>query len=120
MAAAACGAVAAPTDGQMRPSPSSVALLQGTVVVEPTCPVQRIGSPCPPAPLRGARVEAYSGNTLAAAAVTDSSGHYLVHLTPGQYLIRVANPSLPRLVTQQTVALSGDTVLNLSVDSGIR
>jgi len=119
MVTAACGTVVAPANVQVSPSPS-LALLQGTVVVEPTCPVQRIGSPCPPAPLSGARVEAYSGSTLSAAVTTDRSGHYLLHLAPGHYLVRVANPSLPRLLTERTVDLSGNTDLDLSVDSGIR
>jgi hypothetical protein len=119
MASSACGAVGSQADGLVSPS-QSAAILQGTVVTEPTCPVQRIGSPCPPAPLPGARVEAYEGGTLTAAVITDLAGHYEMRLALGHYMVRVANPSLPRLVTEQTIDLSGNTYLNLSVDSGIR
>jgi hypothetical protein len=99
--------------------PGATVALQGTVVVQPTCPVQRAGATCT-APLAGARVEVLSGGTLVAAQTTDSAGRFALRLQPGQYVVRVANPSLPRNITEQVVNLSSDAVVNLSVSSGIR
>jgi hypothetical protein len=99
--------------------PGTTATLHGTVVMQPTCAVEIAGATCT-ATLAGARVEVLSGSTLVAAQTTDSAGRYAVRLRPGQYLVRVANPGLPRNVTERTVDLSSDMVVNLSVDSGIR
>lgn len=119
VAVAACGAVAAPANGGSRPAEPTLTL-QGTVTVAPTCPVVRAGSPCPRARLAGAKVEALLGRNVVSSVITDGQGRYVMRLTAGDYVVRVANPGLPHLVTRREVRLTGDAVLDLTVDSGIR
>ena len=77
LAIAACGTPAAqPGTG-----------IQGSVQVGPTCPVERINSPCPPHPM-AATVVVRSGN---GAEVTrfhsGPDGRFKVDLAPGSYTL---------------------------------
>src|SRR5207244_103105 len=66
--------------------------LQGTVSAGPTCPVERVDSPCPPRPL-SAEVDAEdaSGN-LAGSTSSGSDGQYQLALTHGTYTLAVTSP----------------------------
>src|SRR5947209_17066686 len=73
--------------------------IQGSVQVGPTCPVERINSPCPPHPM-AATVVVRSGN---GAEVTrfhsGPDGRFKVDLAPGSYTLiglTVGSSFLPR------------------------
>ncbi|TMD66163.1 MAG: hypothetical protein E6I84_06190 [Chloroflexi bacterium] len=86
LAIAACGTPAAqPGTG-----------IQGSVQVGPTCPVERINSPCPPHPM-AATVVVRTGN---GAEVTrfhsGPDGRFKVDLAPGSYTLIGLRGRFPR------------------------
>jgi len=114
LAIAACGTPAAqPGTG-----------IQGSVQVGPTCPVERINSPCPPHPM-AATVVVRTGN---GAEVTrfhsGPDGRFKVDLAPGSYTLiglTVGSSFLPRPIPTSVKVTPGTyTVVNVEYDSGIR
>jgi hypothetical protein len=88
----------------------------------PTCPVERVGSPCPPRPL-SAEVEARDpAGHLAATARSGSDGRYRLPLPPGQYTLSVASSgSFPRCPTATATVVAGElATVDVSCDTGIR
>jgi carboxypeptidase family protein len=108
--AGCAGRVAAPSGG-----------IEGTVTAGPTCPVERAGSPCPPAPWTGTvRATAADGTTR--EAVTDASGAYRLPLPDGTYVVTPVLQGGPPTATSVTVTVAGGAMqmLDLQVDTGIR
>jgi hypothetical protein len=109
------------------PSPSTSAAgavtgLQGTVSAGPTCPVERVDSPCPPRPL-SAEVDARDpAGRLAAMSRSGSDGRYRLPLPPGQYTLTVASSgSFPRCPTPTATVVAGRlATVDISCDTGIR
>src|SRR2546430_17529669 len=64
--------------------PESSSGIFGTVTAGPTCPVERVGSPCPPAPWVGT-VRATDDTGHGTETRTDGSGNYTLTLEPGSY-----------------------------------
>jgi hypothetical protein len=108
----ACGLSAAPPSGGIR----------GTVTAGPTCPVERQGSPCPPAPWTGTvRATGSDGSTF--EATTDGRGAYTLQLPDGTYAITpVLEGAGPPTASPVSVTISGGAMqpLDLQVDTGIR
>ena len=98
--------------------------IQGVVQVGPTCPVERINSPCPPHPL-AATVVVRDG---AAAEVTrftsGADGRFKVNLRPGTYGLTglpIGSSPMPRpMATSVTVTQGSYAAVNVEYDSGIR
>ncbi|MDQ6710197.1 MAG: carboxypeptidase-like regulatory domain-containing protein [Candidatus Dormibacteraeota bacterium] len=114
---AACGAspAASPTPGTG---------IRGVVTVGPTCPVERVNSPCPPRPMQATIDVRDASGKQVATVVSGSDGHFQADLLPGTYTLKGVAPGgagLPRpiLVTVTVVAGSYATV-NVEFDSGIR
>jgi hypothetical protein len=96
--------------------------LQGTVSARPTCPVERVDSPCPPRPL-SAEVDARDpAGRLAAMSRSGSDGRYRLLLPPGQYTLTVASSgSFPRCPTPTATVVAGRlATFDISCDTGIR
>ena len=105
---AACGGVQAPDSG-----------IRGTILAGPTCPVQRIDSPCADRPI-SLTVEVVSGSTVAATFTSDSGGRFSVAVAPGTYTLR-SKSGLPFLRATTVRVSSGEfTELELHADTGIR
>jgi hypothetical protein len=88
----------------------------------PTCPVERVGSPCPPRPL-STEVEARDpAGHLAATARSGSDGRYRLPLPPGQYTLAVASSGpFPRCPTATATVVAGElATVDVSCDTGIR
>ncbi|HEU5002871.1 MAG TPA: hypothetical protein VFW71_08840 [Actinomycetota bacterium] len=103
-------------------SPAVSSGIRGTVSAGPTCPVERVGSPCPPAPVVG-RVEARTGSaTVVASAQTSATGTYSLSVAPGSYTLVVVVPgTFPRCPdTAAVVAPGALTTVNIVCDTGIR
>jgi carboxypeptidase family protein len=100
------------------------AILCGKVTMGPTMPVERAGGPAAIAPVAGASVNVTSTvGVPIASATTGADGFYSIPLTPGDYLVTVTPPRrmLRRFVPRQvTVAPGAPTVLDLTLDTGIR
>jgi hypothetical protein len=128
--AIASGCSAGPSAPPASPTPSDSGI-QGAVLAGPTCPVERLNSPCPPRPLAGWTVSAEpicppSAVCAVARPIktrTDSSGRYRLPLAPGTYTVTAAgsgqlnNSSAPKVVT---VTAHAYAVADLMVDTGIR
>jgi hypothetical protein len=90
----------------------------------PTMPVERAGGAPAIAPVAGASVKVTSASGVPiASAVTGADGAYSVVIAPGDYLVTVTPPRrmFRSFVPQQvTVASSAPTVLDITLDTGIR
>src|SRR5438105_15334458 len=68
----------------------------GRVTAGPTCPVERAGHPCPPAPV-SAVVQARAQGRVAASTHTDERGRYTLPLRAGAYRrVAVTTEGYPR------------------------
>ena len=114
---AACGTPAAPT-----PPPGTG--IQGVVESGPTCPVERINSPCPPHPLAATVVVRDAAGHEVARANSGADGHFKVDVAPGTYTVvglSINSSMLPRPIPTTVTVTAGSYVsVNVEYDSGIR
>ena len=98
--------------------------IQGTVQAGPTCPVERINSPCPPRPLAATVVVRDGSGSEVSRFHSGADGHFKVELAPGSYTVvglNVGTGFLPRPIpTSVTVTPGNYTTINVEYDSGIR
>lgn len=115
----ACSANNAAPEGS---SPSQIHI-SGSVTAGPTCPVERIGHPCPPAPVHGTVVATGAGGGQAAHAATEADGHYAFTLLPGHYnfLVEVNGGRYPRCPPKFVTVRPGPLeLIDIACDTGIR
>jgi hypothetical protein len=98
--------------------------IQGTVEAGPTCPVERINSPCPPHPLAATVVVLDRRGVEVTRFHSGTDGRFNVALAPGTYTL-VGQPIgaslLPRPIpTSVTVVFGSYASVNVEYDSGIR
>ena len=114
MAMAACGT---------QPAQAGTGI-QGMVQAGPTCPVERINSPCPPHPLAATVVVRNASGAEVARFHSGADGRFKVDIAPGTYTVvglNLGSSMLPRPIpTSVTVTLGSYTTLNVEYDSGIR
>jgi hypothetical protein len=98
--------------------------IQGTVEAGPTCPVERINSPCPPHPLAATVVVRDSQGAEVTRFHSGTDGRFKVDLAPGTYTLLgqpIGASMLPRPIpTTVTVVLGSYATVNVEYDSGIR
>ena len=98
--------------------------IQGTVQAGPTCPVERINSPCPPHPLAATVVVRDGSGTEVTRFHSGADGRFKVDLPPGSYTIVGLNfgtSLLPRPIPKSVTVTQGTyTSINVEYDSGIR
>jgi hypothetical protein len=115
LALAACGSqpAAAPGTG-----------IQGMVQVGPTCPVERINSPCPPHPLAATVVVRDGAGAEVTRFNSGADGRFKVDLQPGTYRLTgltIGSSPLPRPIPISVSVIQGTyTAVNVEYDSGIR
>lgn len=88
----------------------------------PTCPVERVDSPCPPRPL-SAEIDARDApGHLAGSARSGSDGQYRLALPPGTYTLTVVSAgTFPRCPTPTATVIAGRVaMLDIGCDTGIR
>jgi hypothetical protein len=108
---AACGnAAGGPT--------AAKTVVKGSVVLSPSTPVCRTGSPCSK-PLPGFRLVFSRSGQVVARAKTDSRARYRVTLEPGRYTVTTPRRGSlqPRRVR---VRVAASAVVNFKFDAGIR
>ena len=114
---AACGTAASP------PIPSGTGI-QGVVQSGPTCPVERINSPCPPRPLAATIVVRDAAGHEVARTHSGAVGLFKVDVAPGTYTVvglNIGSSMLPRPIPTTATVTSGSYVtINVEYDSGIR
>ena len=105
---ASCGSSGSPSSG-----------IRGTILAGPTCPVERIDSPCAERPVSMA-VEVVSGTSITATFTTDAAGTFSVALAPGTYTLR-SKSGLPMLKSAAVRVYAGRyTTVELHADTGLR
>ena len=93
--------------------------LEGTVRRGPIQPVCRDGEPCD-APVQAEFTLQWDGHALARFA-SDSTGHFLVYIAPGTYLVVPDEPiGIGPETPEVTVQPDGLTHVDLTFDTGIR
>ena len=115
LAIAACGS---------QPAAPAGTGIQGVVQSGPTCPVERINSPCPPHPLAATIVVRDAGGHEVARTHSGADGHFKLDVAPGTYTVvglTIGSGMLPRPIpTTATVTAGSYTTVNVEYDSGIR
>jgi hypothetical protein len=117
LALAACGTAASP------PTPAGTGI-QGVVQTGPTCPVERINSPCPPHPLAATIVVRDAAGHEVARAHSGADGQFKMDVAPGTYTVvglNIGSSMLPRPIPMTVTVTSGSyTTIAVEYDSGIR
>ncbi len=95
--------------------------IAGTVTIGPSCPVQRIDSPCPDRPY-AATITIWQEGRKTTETRSDASGHFVAELAPGTYrVVGESAGAFPRGVeVTATVERGRLTPVQLQYDSGIR
>ena len=103
------------------PKPSGTGIY-GLLVASPTCPVERIGRPCPPRPVVAAIDIRTTDGSTAAFTHTDCAGRYAVSVRPGNYaLIVITGATFPRCPSREVTVPSGSPLrADITCDTGIR
>ena len=93
----------------------------GYVTAAPTCPVEHPGQPCPLRPVV-ARIQARIKSWTAAATESDSSGRYVLALSPGTYVLTASTAAAyPRCPPVQVSVPAGSPIrADIRCDTGIR
>jgi hypothetical protein len=106
--------------------PANEGYLEGFVTIGPICPVEQVNVTCPVPP------SAYEArkiviSTVEAQVITlvdlDSNGFYHVALAPDTYTVDINHVGMdhsPDVPTAVTIIEGKITVLNISIDTGIR
>jgi hypothetical protein len=98
--------------------------IQGIVQVGPTCPVERLNSPCPPRPLAATIVVRDGNGAEVTRFHSGADGRFKVNLAPGSYTLlglTVGSSFLPRPIpTSVTVTQGTCASVTVQYDSGIR
>jgi hypothetical protein len=114
LALAACG----------DPSATAGTGIQGIVQVGPTCPVERVNSPCPPHPIAATIVVRDATGAEVTRFRSGADGRFKCNLVPGTYSLvglTIGTNPLPRpIATSVTVSQGTYTSVNIDYDSGIR
>jgi len=115
--AASCGS------GRRTPGAHSVggSGIDGVVLAGPTCPVERVGSPCPDQPV-SARLKIVDGHgNVVAELRTAADGSFHIDVTPGRYTIEDADAVPPSGAPSEVeVVASQRAHATLHWDTGIR
>jgi hypothetical protein len=97
--------------------------IEGIVLLGPTCPVQRVDSPCPDRPYVATLdvVDAASG-AIVITVTSGADGRFRVQLSPGAYRLVPRNTgTLPRGAEQTATVVGGQvTTVQVTYDTGIR
>ena len=97
---------------------------RGRVTLGPTCPVERVGSPCPDHPVEAVVIALKRIGEAVGNVHTDARGAFFLPLAPGTYLIyaRELSGDNPRISKFQKVTVTDGSIATVAlvIDSGIR
>jgi Carboxypeptidase regulatory-like domain len=96
--------------------------IEGAVTIGPTCPVQRIDSPCPDRPYEATISVLDAGRNRVTETRSDADGLFRVALPPGVYVLAPEAAGGPTRAAEQTVTVVAGrlTAVQIVFDSGIR
>jgi hypothetical protein len=120
-------ATPANTGGQQTPPATGPhGTLSVDVLAGPTCPVEQVENPCPPAHVTNRPVTiSRPDGVVVATTTTDARGHFNIALAPGAYVIRVAivpgEVGLRQDSSGDVTMIAGQTTaVQIMLDTGIR
>jgi hypothetical protein len=118
------GACGTPATAPPATAPPAGTGIQGIVTIGPTCPVERVNSPCPPRPIAVTVIVRNAIGSEVTRFRSGADGRFKVALSPGQYVLLGQSPStasLPRPIPVSVTVTSGSyAVVTVEFDSGIR
>jgi hypothetical protein len=116
------GVTATLVTGTSTPLPPQGQGVAGVALIGPTCPVQRIDSPCPDRPFEGVVVVRNAAGLEVARTMTDAQGRFSISLAPGRYVLTtLVTGVFPAPATQEVTVTAGQVIkVDLHLDSGIR
>jgi hypothetical protein len=97
--------------------------VRGTVSAGPTCPVERVGDPCPPRPVQTGLQLRTGGGVVVATGASGGDGRFSIAAPAGSYTLETTPGSspFPRCPTVQvTVSAGSYTPVDMTCDTGIR
>lgn len=96
--------------------------IEGRVTIEPTCPVQRIDSPCPDRPYEATMAILDASRRQVASVRSGADGRFRMLLPPGDYTLVPQTTNTPPTAREQTVIVvdRAFTTVQIVFDSGIR
>ena len=102
--------------------PDLVATITGIVEQGPTCPVETLDSPCPPAPAVGATVKVLQEGEVVASTTTDADGRFELAAPEGSVEVRAeSTEGFPSQDVETFTLTAGDDVeAAFTLDTGIR
>ena len=120
---ASCGTEAAPSAGSSTLPVVRTGVVAGVISAGPTCPVERVGHPCPPRRLADVLVAAEHAGGVVATTRTTREGRFSFSLPPGSYdlVVTTSANTVPRCPSVAvTVRLGGHRDVDIRCDTGIR
>ena len=108
--------------GNTTASSGSTAVVQGTVLAAPGCPVERAASPCPAIRVSGASIVASLGTVEVARVRSAPDGSFTLTLPAGTYTLTATRPGGYRTLASRVVQVtaSSASTITITLDSGIR
>lgn len=97
--------------------------MRGTVSAGPTCPVERVGDPCPPRPVQTALQLRTAAGTVVASGSSGGDGGFSIAAPPGSYTLETppGSSAYPRCQPVQVTVTTGTyTLVDMTCDTGIR
>lgn len=103
-------------------APAGESGIDGTVTIGPTCPVQRVESPCPDRPYEASITVLDAAGRQVAETRSNANGRFRLALPPGAYTLVPQATGTPPTAQEQTVTVvaGGFTAVQIAYDSGIR
>jgi hypothetical protein len=111
-----------PGAGTLTPAPSGETGIAGKATIGPTCPVERVDSPCPDRAYAGAHITVWQGGTMVAETRAGADGSFTVAVPPGTYrVVGESGATFPRGTEATITVVEGQLAqVTLRFDSGIR
>lgn len=108
--------------GNVSNVPAATAVVEGTVLAAPGCPVERAASPCAAIRVSGASVVVSLGNAEVARVRSAADGTFAVAVPAGTYTLTATAAGAYRSSASQVILVpaSGPAIVTITLDSGIR
>jgi hypothetical protein len=95
--------------------------IEGFVTIGPNCPVMRVDTPCPDAPLQATLSVLNAKGAAVAEVQSDMQGYFKVTLPPGAYTLQPQANKIQHAAEQQVTVTAGQFIsVTVQYDSGIR
>jgi hypothetical protein len=107
---------------RLTPHASAGSGVEGSVQAGPTCPVERVDSPCPPQPVAADVTVSDSGGRVVARTRSGDDGRFRIGVAPGRYVVTAETGNTYPRCNPAEVTVPPDRYAGVVVecDTGIR